>query len=90
LVTIAEVQAFVTQLRHHDICASAQRNIIAAVKSLLSFGNKIGVLPLNAGAPVSSPKVKDTLNQRIISELEIQTMIALEVVLQKQEQQVVG
>jgi integrase/recombinase XerD len=33
---------------------------------------------VNAGAPVSPPKVKDTLNQRIISELEVQTMIALE------------
>ncbi len=78
LVTIAEIQAFVTQLQHHDISASTQRNIIASVKSLLSFGNKIGVLPVNAGAPVSPPKVKDTLNQRIISELEVQTMIALE------------
>lgn len=78
LVAIAEVQAFTTELRQRDISASTQRNIIAAIKSLLSFGNKIGVLPVNVGAPVSPPKVKDTLNQRILSELEIQTMIVLE------------
>ena len=78
LVTIVEVQAFVTQLQQRDISESTQRNIIAAVKSLLSFGNKIGVLPVNAGVPVSPPKVKDTLNQRIISEMEVQTAIALE------------
>jgi len=78
LVTIAEVQAFVTQLQQHDISVSTQRNIIASVKSLLSFGNKIGVLPANVGAPIIPPKVKDTLNQRILSELEVQTMIVLE------------
>lgn len=78
LVTLAEVQAFATSLESRGLSASTQRTIISAVKSLLSFGNKIGVLPVNVGASVSPPKAKDTLNERILSELEVQTMIVLE------------
>ena len=78
LVTLAEVQAFATHLAERGLSASTQRNMIAYIKSLLSFGNKIGVLAVNVGAPVNPPKAKDTLNERILSELEVQTMIALE------------
>lgn len=78
LVTLAEVQAFATSLEECGLSASTQRTIISSVKSLLSFGNKIGVLPVNVGARVNPPKAKDTLNERILSELEVQTMIVLE------------
>ncbi len=78
LVTLAEVQAFASSLTECGLSASTQRTIISAIKSLLSFGNKIGVLPVNVGAPVNPPKAKDTLNERILDELEVQTMIALE------------
>jgi hypothetical protein len=50
LVTLAEV-GFATSLEE-SLSASTQRTIMAAVKSLLSFGLKIEVLPRNVGAPV--------------------------------------
>lgn len=78
LVSLAEVQAFATYLKDKGLSASTQRNIISAVKSLLSFGNKIGVLPVNVGALVNPPKAKDTLTERILSESEVQAMIAKE------------
>lgn len=78
LVSLAEVQAFATHLKESGLSASTQRTIISAIKSLLSFGNKIGVLSANVGAPVSPPKAKDTLTERILSESEVQVMIALE------------
>lgn len=78
LVSLAEVQAFATHLKERGLSASTQRTIISAIKSLLSFGNKIGVLSANVGAPVSPPKAKDTLNERILSESEVQVMIAKE------------
>ena len=51
---------------------------LSAVRSFLSFGNKIGVLPSNAGAAVKLPAPKQTLAMRILPELTVQVMIALE------------
>jgi integrase/recombinase XerD len=48
------------------------------VKSLLSFAHRTGLIPVNAAAAVVTPKPKDTLSQKILSELEVLTMIALE------------
>lgn len=78
LVTLAEVQGFATHLAECGLSANTQRTTLSAVKSLLTFGNKIGVLSTNVGTPVSTPKAKDTLTERILTELEVQAMIALE------------
>jgi len=78
LVTLAEVQAFITELAESSLSVSSQRSIIISVKSLLSFGLKIGFLSHNIGALVSPPKAKDTLNERLLSELQVQTLIILE------------
>ena len=48
------------------------------MKSLLSFAHRTGLIPVNAAAAVVTPKPKDTLSQKILSELEVLTMIALE------------
>jgi len=50
----------------------------SVIKSLFSFGQKIGVLQFNVTAALKQVKVKDCLSARILSELEVQTMIALE------------
>lgn len=76
LVTLADIQGFGMSLK--GLSPNTQRTAIAAVKSLLSFGNKIGVLPVNLGTLVNSPKARDTLNERILSEQEVKMMIALE------------
>lgn len=78
LVSLVEVQAFANHLSERGLSASTQRTALSAVKSLLAFGNKIGVLTVNVGALVSPPKVKDTLAERILSELEVQLMISKE------------
>lgn len=78
LVSLAEVQAFADLLQQRNLAASTQRTKISAIRSLLNFGNKIGVLSANVGAPVNPPKVKDTLTERILTELEVQVTIAQE------------
>lgn len=78
LVTFAEVQAFASHLESLGLAASSRRSIISAVKSLLSFGNKIGVFSANVGAPLKPPLAPDTLSERILSESQVQVMIALE------------
>ena len=49
---------------------SSQGRVLATLKSLLSFANKVGYLPFNVGAAVELPKVKDTLSERILTEAE--------------------
>lgn len=78
-VTLADVQAFATYLeKSSGLSASSVARTLSAVKSLLSFGNKIGVLPRNVGAAVKLPALKNTLPMRILPELNVQLMIALE------------
>jgi integrase/recombinase XerD len=76
LVSLADVQGWQMTLR--GLAPGSQRTYAAAVKSLLTFGHKIGVLPVNVGQAVRGPTSRDTLNERILTELEVQTMIDLE------------
>jgi len=78
LVTLAEVQGFASTLEEQGLAKSTQRTIMAAIRSLISFGNKSEVLPRNVGALVELPEAPDTLNERLLTELEVQMMIALE------------
>lgn len=78
LVTLAEMQGFAISLEEEGLAKSTQRTIMAAVRSFISFGNKSEILPKNVGALVQLPEALDTLNERLLSELEVQTMIVLE------------
>ncbi|WP_234708830.1 tyrosine-type recombinase/integrase [Kamptonema sp. PCC 6506] len=75
-VTLADIQAW--ELTLSNLSSGSQRTAIFAIKSLLSFGHKLGVLPVNVGLLVRSRGVKDTLSERILSEAEVQAMIASE------------
>ena len=54
---------------------SSQGRVLATIKSLLSFANKVGYLPFNIGAAVELPKIKDTLSGRILTEAEVHRII---------------
>lgn len=51
------------------------KNKVNAIKSLLSFGQKVGYLQFNVGSAVTAPKVKDTLAQRILAIEEVKKLI---------------
>ena len=76
LVTLADFQGW--QMTLSDLSPSSQRTAVATIKSLLSFGHKIGVLPENVGLSMRSPKAKDCLHERILSEQEVRSMIEQE------------
>lgn len=57
------------------MAASSQGRVLATIKSLLSFANKVGYLPFNVGAAVELPKVKDTLSERILTEAEVHKLM---------------
>jgi integrase/recombinase XerD len=49
-----------------------QRLKMAALRSLLSFGHKIGMLPTNVSMGLRQPKIKDTLNPHSALQIEVQ------------------
>ncbi len=75
-VTLAELQGW--QMTLSDLSPSSQRTALATIKSLLSFGHNIGLLSENIGLQMRKPKAKDCLHERILSEQEVQSMIAQE------------
>lgn len=76
-VTLNDVQAFDDFLLTQDLSDTSRARRLASIKSLLSFGQKIGYLDFNVGSALLLPKPKDTLAERILTELEVMTMVAL-------------
>lgn len=76
-VTLQDLQDWDDFLRARYANSTRKRKL-ATVKSLFSFGQKIGYFTFNVGAAVSTPKVKDRLSERILSETEVQRILAME------------
>lgn len=72
MMTLGDLQAFVDSLEGKP---NTRKRIIASVKSLFSFGHKLGYLVVNVGAVVKLPAVKDELAARILTEEQVQAMI---------------
>lgn len=73
-ITLLDLEEF-AELISPLMAASSQGRVLATVKSLLSFANKVGYLPFNVGAAVELPKVKETLSQKILTEKEVHTLL---------------
>ena len=73
---LEDLQAFADSLK--GLAASTKARKLAAVKSLLTFAHEIGYVPFNVGKPVKLPKTKNTLSERILSESQVQQIIASE------------
>lgn len=65
-VTVRDLQDFTISLSDLSDASTGRR--LSAVKSLISFGHRIGYLPFDVGAPIKLPPVKDTLAERILFE----------------------
>ena len=83
-VTINDVQAFADHLETcpspktgKPLTAASRARKIAAVKSLLNYGCKIKYLAFNASVDTLLPKSPDRLAERILTEFEVITMLAL-------------
>jgi site-specific recombinase XerD len=75
-VTVGDVQAYGANLAR--LASSSQARKLSAVKSLLSFAHRLGYTAFNVGAVVKLPSIKGTLAERIMSEPDMQRMLALE------------
>ncbi|MCJ2074783.1 tyrosine-type recombinase/integrase [Methylobacterium sp. E-016] len=75
LVRIGDVQAFMAGLG--EMAPATRATAIAAVKSLLTFGQEVGFLQFNVGKAVKAPPIKNKLAERIMSESDAMRMVAL-------------
>lgn len=74
-VTVADVVAFTNDIQGANATRARK---VAALKSLLSFGHRVGYLPFNVGSVVQVPPAKNELAARILPEPQVQRMLALE------------
>ena len=75
MLRIDDVQAFSTSLE--DRAPATRAIVLAAVESLLTFGQEVGYLQFNISKAVKAPPVKNTLAERIMSETDAMRMVAL-------------
>lgn len=75
-VTLGDLQAFADSLG--ELAPASRARALSAVKSLLSFGHRLGYLPFDVGRALRLPKLKNALAERILTEEEVQRMLALE------------
>lgn len=76
LITISDIQDYVDE-QEGKAPATVARSL-NAVKSLCSFGQRIGYLPFNVAAPERAPRIKNTTAERILSVEEVRSMIESE------------
>jgi len=57
---------------------SSRVRTLAAVKSLLAFGHRLGYLPFDVGRALKLPPRREGLAARILEEADVQRMLALE------------
>ncbi|MGH7043145.1 MAG: tyrosine-type recombinase/integrase [Acetobacteraceae bacterium] len=75
-VTLADLVAYGETLSHFAPASRARK--LGALKSLASFGHRIGYLTFDIGAPLRLPAVKSTLAERILGEGDVHRLLTLE------------
>lgn len=74
--TLADLQAFADSLG--EKAPASRARVLSAVKSLLSFGHRLGYLPFDVSRALKLPGLKNRLAERILPEAEVHRMLALE------------
>lgn len=72
-ISLKDLQGFVDSLA--GLGDNSRKRVVASVKSLFTFGQKVGYLRFNVAAAIKLPKVKDELAARILTEDEVLRMI---------------
>jgi integrase/recombinase XerD len=74
-VTVNDLQSFANALGANGLKLATVNRKLNAVKSLLTYSHKLGLIPANAGAAVPTRRPQEDVNERILSEPQVMTMI---------------
>ena len=75
-IALSDLQAFADSLGH--LAPASRGRTLSAVKSLLSFGHRLGYLPFDVGRALRLPAVRQRLAERILPEADLQRILSLE------------
>lgn len=75
-VVLSDLQAWHDSM--DDAAEATRRRKLSALKSLLTYGHRLGFLPQDAGLAFRLERGRDTLNERILTRAQVVTMIAAE------------
>ena len=69
--TLQDLQNYADYLTTKDYAPTTIKRMLCAVKSLFSFGHRIGYLQFDVGKPLRIPTPKETISERILSQEEV-------------------
>lgn len=75
-VTLGDLQSFADKLIQSKLSDTSVKRMLSSVKSLFSFGHRIGYLTFDVGAPLKIPACRETLTERILSQEEVKQIIS--------------
>lgn len=70
-ITLQNLQDYADTLIERHYAPQTVKRMLCAVKSLFSFGHRIGYLPFDTGKPLRIPTPKETISERILSQEEV-------------------
>ena len=77
-ITLGDLQQLANELLAEGLESTTVYRTLSAVKSLFSFGHRLGYLPFDVAAPLRLPALREKLAERILEETDVLKMIALE------------
>ena len=77
-ITLGDLQQLANTLLAEGLESTTVYRTLSAVKSLFSFGHRLGYLPFDVAAPLRLPALREKLAERILEETDVLKMIALE------------
>ena len=77
-VVLGDLHGYADALESARLQPATRRRMLAALKSLFSFGHRLGFFPFDTAKPLRLPPLRDTLAERIIEESSLLRMIDLE------------
>ncbi len=75
-ITLQDLQGYADYLTEKEYAPTTVKRMLCAVKSLFSFGHRIGYLQFDVGKPLRIPTPKETISERILSQEEVFYMFA--------------
>ena len=75
-ITLGDLQSFADKLMQGKLSDTSVKRMLSSVKSLFSFGHRIGYLTFDVGAPLKIPACRETLTERILSQEEVKQIIS--------------
>lgn len=76
-ITLQELQGYADYLSEQDYAPTTIKRMLCAVKSLFSFGHRIGYLQFDTGKPLRIPTPKESISERILTQDEVLYMFEM-------------